>query len=198
MLEAAIGDNGSGLRSSTSRQSFLHALVGRLSSKTSASKPQVSSPNKSKDRTTSRNHSENLAPSIYPPKKPGAFWNVAVSNWKQVVVLNAKSRAQGLNDGDHAFTTPNAENINRLFDQTISLKDVTATWYWRGRSRDSSTAELRKFIKQRGEIVHRVSAARRVLLADAEKRRDFIGRLGKKTDQSVARYLQGITGQPPW
>lgn len=50
------------------------------------------------------------ATQLSPGKNNGLFWRIAVSDWKDVVILIAEERAMGRKEKDHGFSTPSGRN----------------------------------------------------------------------------------------
>ena len=83
--------------------------------------------------------------------------------WRMVVVEHAKRQA-GVHDATSSefegaksfgfFNTPDASNIDNLFEHACGLKDLSAQWNWRKRNAESAANELQTLIRVRGEIAH--------------------------------------------
>lgn len=68
-------------------------------------------------------------------------------------ILNQLAKAR-VDDALKRFNTPNSENIDKLFKETLNINKVTDSWKWEGMSRDQAITVVNGLLKMRHKIAH--------------------------------------------
>ncbi len=136
-----------------------------------------------------------IAKELKEDKNEIAVWTLADPGWRAVLTHRLSSLAEERN---RKLNTPKAENIIDLFSVSSGLLDVTDRWCWRGMSVAQAKAKLNRYVRLRGAIAHRGSAAKSCTKADVEDYFAFIKRLVGKTGGKVNLHVKGITGVSLW
>ena len=63
----------------------------------------------------------------------------------------AKAR---IDDALKRFNTPNPENIDKLFKETLNIEKITTCWSWEGTSRNQAIVIVNELLKMRHRIAH--------------------------------------------
>lgn len=99
------------------------------------------------------------------------------------------------------FNTPSAENIDKLFANLIGLNKMSKSWSRPRTTPADARLRLRRLIKLRGDIAHRVKSKKPIHKATVKKHVEFIRRLAEHSNTRVDHYLKslkskhGITSQ---
>ena len=124
-------------------------------------------------------------------KRDNSIWRLSGDGWKNELLAQAEIEASRLN-------SPSAENIDKLFENTLGLRHLSQNWYWAGGSRTSTINRLDKLIDIRGEIAHRVAVNDAVTKAYVRRSIALILRLGAVSSNRVHTYISNIVGKDPW
>jgi hypothetical protein len=115
---------------------------------------------------------------------PHGLWDIAVGNAESLI---------------KRFNTPDSGNVRKLFAAAIGLTDVTANWRWANCSVKKSTSYLDNLLYLRHQIAHGVKPRPSIAEVDATFWREFVEKLGRKTDATVRDYLcSGFGVSVPW
>ncbi|MGW4249076.1 HEPN domain-containing protein [Nocardia sp. NPDC004722] len=117
--------------------------------------------------------------------------NIVEDGWRDVVYDNAHRRIKG-----GAFNTPKAENVDRLFYDTIGMKCVSDSWHWQGVKHGEPAKLLNRTIEIRGAIVHRGRHTRPLELQMVRRFGANVKKLVECTENAVNNYKVLITGKP--
>ncbi len=118
-------------------------------------------------------------------------WKLAGAGWKEVL----NGRKERLLD---AFHTPRPDRIDKLYQQLLGMRSVSANWRWQGMSAARAKKKLAKLVNLRGEIAHRVKASKAVHKDHVADHEGFINRLGVETSNAVREFVLDKTGKRPW
>jgi len=124
-------------------------------------------------------------------KNDNSIWRLSGDGWKNELLAQAEIEASRLN-------SPNAANIDKLFENTLGLRNLSRNWYWAGASRESTIERLANLIEMRGEIAHRVAVDDAVTKAYVERSVELVLRLGAVSSNRVRTYISDLVGQDPW
>ncbi len=124
-------------------------------------------------------------------KNEVSIWALSGDGWKNELLAQAEIEASRLN-------SPNAGNIDRLFENTLGLRHLSQNWYWAGASRDSTISRLDKLIEVRGEIAHRVAVDDAVTKAYVNRNVELVLRLGAVSSNRVRTHTSKLVGMNPW
>lgn len=75
---------------------------------------------------------------------------------------------------------------------------MSSYWHWSGASSKNVKERLRRYLKTRGEISHRVSNPKKLTEKEAKKFREFIYKLSVLSNNTVRTKLYNKTKQYPW
>ena len=122
-----------------------------------------------------------------------AVWDLAEAGWRDVV-LGRLDRYRIERNWD--MNTPKADQIDDFFDRTLGLQKVSQHWRWSGVSASKARRKLNKYVRLRGDIAHRGSAAKAgsVHLSAARDFLNHVERLVKRTDAAVMKW----TNESSW
>ena len=122
-------------------------------------------------------------------------WELAASGWKRVL---RKHRDSILSKFVSPFNTPNTQNINRLFNDLVGIKNISFDWYWQRMSVSQTKTKLDRLIKLRGQIAHSVRTEKSVHKTTVIGYVHFIKRLAGVINNSLNEYIEERTGSSPW
>jgi HEPN superfamily RiboL-PSP-like protein len=111
------------------------------------------------------------------------LWDLADEGWR--VVLNTY-----LDNKIEAFHNPRTDNVNALFMELLDLKDLSASWKWRGMSSTQAGEKLNEIIVLRHKIAHRVVASAPIYNDKVHDYLRHVKRIAEKTDEAIIVYLQ--------
>ena len=121
-------------------------------------------------------------------------WELAGDGWKKTLRKHKTAMVKRYIGRLHS---PTADNVDALYSALLDIK-VSRYWNWPGMSAPRAKEKLRDFVKHRGAIAHRVSAATPTTKAYVEEYKAFAMRLAVITSNCVAARLLRITGKDPW
>ena len=120
-----------------------------------------------------------------------AIWDLAGEGWRDALEAQMSVTVGRLN-------TPNAANIDSLFEETLGLRHLSSHWYWTGADRKSVIDRLQNLIELRGEIAHKVEATRSVKKSYVNRSIDLVIRLAAISGNRVRGHLIRQTARTPW
>lgn len=122
-------------------------------------------------------------------------WDLAGDGWK--IVLRSH-RDSVIKRYIGSLNTPKPKQIDDLFDSLLALSKLSKKWSWPKCKPAQARTRLEKLVTLRGEIAHRVSAARSVHKSDVKRATSFIGRLAVSTHNAVNSSLRARLGHNVW
>lgn len=122
-------------------------------------------------------------------------WKLARDGWKAALRDNMKGV---LAKTTGALNTPKTEQVNQLFERTLGLSGLSASWRWKGRTVSQASKSLDDLISLRGSIAHRVRASKQVWLKDVRAARELLFRLSVKSHNRTSEFLESQVGTTPW
>jgi hypothetical protein len=148
------------------------------------------------------------SPSVFPPKvlvlaskglrddkDERRVWDLAGEGWRRTLIQH---RDAVLRDYLGGFNTPRTENVNKLFENLIGLKDLSGSWRWHKNPSPQVATTLDRLIALRGQIAHRVKADRYVQKREVVAARELIVRLAVTSGNTVGAHVESLTGAEPW
>jgi len=123
------------------------------------------------------------------------IWELAGEGWRTVL---RKHRQEVLKEYAGKLNTPRPKQVNDLIEKMIGLKGISNEWIWHGMSNKQAVKKLDELVTIRGEIAHRVKAAKYVRKDYVEQSAQFIQRLAAITSNRVAAHLKQQTGKEAW
>lgn len=120
-------------------------------------------------------------------------WSLAGAGWQNVLRSNA-TQLVGAVAG--RLNTPKSPQIKELFDKSLGIADVTASWRRRRMTPSQAATKLDGFITLRGAIAHRGQGASAVTKIQADDFISLVSELVRFTDGTVRDHVQSVTGQP--
>jgi hypothetical protein len=139
---------------------------------------------------------QEIARRVRTEKDDRRIWDLAGTGWKKVVLKAHKRDVLKKHIG--FFNTPNHSNIDELFRKILDLDSLSSSWRWKKMSVKGTRAKLSEYIKTRGAIAHRVSAARSITKSYVNAYAELIVRLAIKSQNRVRSHLHSITDEYPW
>jgi len=122
-------------------------------------------------------------------------WKMADSGWKSVV-LNYRDSL--LHKYLFSFHNPSAANVDCLYEDLLGIKDISASWHWKGMHHDKAKQKLSDYIKLRGSIAHRVRTATPIYKEDVMDYIHFAGKLAVRTGNTLRKHVHTSIGSYPW
>lgn len=122
-------------------------------------------------------------------------WQLAGEGWRQVLKHHRDKTVAKLVESVHS---PAPEQIDKLFEALLGLRNLSRCWTWSGTSPDSAMSRLRTYLKARGAIAHRVSTEQSVTKRYAENYRLFAWRVAVKTSNRTGSHVLNLVGKAPW
>lgn len=116
-----------------------------------------------------------------------SIWKIAGNGWRTHLTSRLDDLAQKRN---WDLMNPRSGPIRGLFNDTIGLPDVTASWRWAGTSAPAAQTRLDDYITLRGDVAHRGSAEQSVTLKVVRGYDAFISRLVDRTDKYVNEFVE--------
>jgi hypothetical protein len=120
-------------------------------------------------------------------------WSLAGAGWQNVLRSNAK---QLIGAVAGKLNTPKSPQLTELFDKSLGMADVTASWRRRRMTPAQAASKLDAFITLRGAIAHRGQGASAVTKVQADDFITLVSELVTLTDGAVRDHVQSVTGQP--
>ena len=75
------------------------------------------------------------------------IWKIAGQGWKEQMEEHVRNEVE-------KFHSPRPDKIDSLFEATLGLKSVSASWIWDGEDNESVKKKLKQIIDIRGSIAH--------------------------------------------
>lgn len=122
-------------------------------------------------------------------------WELAGDGWKQALRDNYQAV---LKKTTGILNTPRAPEVDELFAKTIGLDDLSKSWQWKGRTRNSAVSGLDTLITLRGAIAHRVKHTHAVRKKDVVANSDLLHYLATKSSNRVMSHIEATVGKSPW
>lgn len=134
---------------------------------------------------------KNVAVSLRASKNEIKVWDLAQDGWRDTLETYLLQML-------HQHSTPNADNVDRLFDALLGAPAISDNWFWQKMSVAQAKKRLDEYIKLRGAIAHRVSASKSVQKKDVTAYLDFINRLARHTANAIREHVNMLTTKYPW
>jgi hypothetical protein len=97
------------------------------------------------------------------------------------------------------FHTPDAANVTRLIDQSLSLANVHLAWTWPSCTSAQAVRRLDDALNYRHQIAHGVHPRPGITNTYATSLSRFVRRLAACTDRAVRHHLVTVLGiANPW
>lgn len=111
---------------------------------------------------------------------------LAGHGWRLIYKEFAATAANNLN-------TPKSHNVDRLFQENVGIKNLSANWTY-------GAAEIDAFVAERGEIAHRGRSAQYIKAQKLQRYLDEIKRTATETDNFICQNLKELSpqGKQPW
>ncbi|HTO53838.1 MAG TPA: HEPN domain-containing protein [Myxococcota bacterium] len=131
-------------------------------------------------------------------KNPNATkpWSLAGDGWRNElrayrdIVIDRHLRG---------FNTPKSENVDALFSDLIGLRALSSHWnIGRFETAEDSRKRLDDLVILRGDIAHRVKAARTVRKTWVRQTSFFIARLAGASSLAVEKFIKKHVGHCSW
>lgn len=123
------------------------------------------------------------------------IWKVADGGWREVL----KSRLASMQiERNWQWNTPKSGYIDQLFHSALGIPRISDKWRWKRIPPDNARAKLDKYVKLRGAIAHRGSAASSVTKANVTDYFGVLKRLVARTGGTVRAHVRTITSNPLW
>jgi hypothetical protein len=97
-----------------------------------------------------------IAAELAEDKNELAMWTLAGDGWKKILRSRLADIAERRN---RSLNTPKSSNIDELFEEAVGLKTVSSSWHWHNVSAETAREKLNGYVRQRGDVAHRSSAA---------------------------------------
>ena len=121
-----------------------------------------------------------------------AIWNISDDKWRNVLKDNLLELK---NERNKNLNTPKHYNIDKLFETTIGLPDISKKWIWAKKLTVPKAQEkLNKFVALRGDIAHRGKSNVSVTKANVQDYLEFVKKAAAKTGGAINRHVRDITG----
>lgn len=122
---------------------------------------------------------------------PKKVWAIAGDNWKAFM----KSYADSILED---FSTPTTERVNKLFENTLGLKNISDSWKFQGVSAKFNQETLDQYVRMRGDIAHKMYSSRLVAERDVQKVFKILYYLAGTSSNAVRKHLKELTKIEPW
>jgi len=96
------------------------------------------------------------------------------------------------------LNTPNTEKIDKLFENTLGIRNVSKSWIWPSTTRGTVIRRLHKLIEVRGEIAHRGEASDSVTKYYIERSTGLVSRLAAITSNRIRSHIYALIKKYPW
>ena len=136
-----------------------------------------------------------VAEELKEEKNELAVWALADTNWRGLLVSRLPRLSQKRNMN---MNTPKSEQIDKLFQTTLGIDDVSSSWHWHTMSCQKAKAKLNRYVTLRCEIAHRGTPTTRVLKGHVTDYLRFIKMLAAKTGGRVNKFVRSSTGLGLW
>lgn len=124
-----------------------------------------------------------------------AVWRLAGDGWKGVLKTNADNVTKKFTGAWHS---PTSQNVVDLFSDALGIADVSSGWTWGQMKPDKAREKLDAFVNVRGEIAHRLQAAKPVHKSAGRSFFTHVTQLSRRIDDAVSSMLFGSTGKQYW
>lgn len=115
-----------------------------------------------------------------------AFWELLGDAWRSKLKKVLRNTEEQRN---RSFNTPRAGIVDKHFEESLGIKNLSSTWHWQGMNKDQAAKKLSAFIELRGSIAHRLGEARVIHRNTVVGYGAFVRQLVSLTDGFlVARY----------
>lgn len=121
-----------------------------------------------------------------------AMWGLAGKSWFSTTCVAAD---ESLVD---RFHTPNADEVDGLFEKALGLKEMSRHWHWSHMTASSGRTKLDKFVKLRHKIAHRSQATEAVHKTQVTSFLRHATHLVRCTDGALAAHLTDLGVVPGW
>ena len=122
-----------------------------------------------------------------------APWELAGDGWRAYIKDRQEAHSYQRN---YDFSGPNSANVERLFSESLGLRDIRDSW----KQADSLTicSDLDSHLDRRNNIIHQIEAGPMVNKRDVKDFYFVVRRLVRHTDQVVDDMLTNSTGKSRW
>jgi hypothetical protein len=122
-------------------------------------------------------------------------WDLANDGWKNVL---EEYRDSVLDRYVGKLNTPKPNQIDKLFEELIGLKQISETWNWAGTTNSRILSKIEKLVSLRGEIAHRVSAKQSTTKHYVLESIDLVLRMATISSNRVGSLIQTRISKLPW
>lgn len=123
------------------------------------------------------------------------IWQLAGDGWRTIL---AAHKIKLLENKIDTFNTPRPNQIEKLFVELIGLSGLSKFWHWKGLSNQRALQILNELIQHRGDIAHRVKAAKPIRKEYVLRMASFIQRLAAISSNRVGQFIYSRTKKYPW
>lgn len=123
------------------------------------------------------------------------IWQLAGDGWKDIL---ENSKNEVLRRYIDRFNTPRPDIIDKLFSHVIGLENLSHEWAWQNMTVSNSRACLNILMNLRGDIVHRNSPHRKVIIDDIDYFSLLVKKMAGISANVVREYVYTKTGKYPW
>ncbi|MBE8989394.1 MAE_28990/MAE_18760 family HEPN-like nuclease [Nostoc sp. LEGE 12450] len=133
-----------------------------------------------------------VAKSVKDDQNQLAVWSLADDGWRNYL----RNRLTQLQEKrNRQLNTPITVNIDKLFDESLAIKNISHSWRWKKMSATQAALKLDKYINLRGSIAHRGSASETVKKQQVEAFLKHVQQIVDIIESVVFTYITQITSQ---
>jgi RiboL-PSP-HEPN len=122
-------------------------------------------------------------------------WQLAGDGW---LTLLKQHREAVMQRYVERFQSLRQDNIDKLFEHVIGLKQLSHHWQWPGMSNSEAIRCLNTLMDLRGDLVHRNVSHRPIVEEDVSYFSLFATQLAILSVNGVREYLYNQLGEYPW
>jgi len=122
-------------------------------------------------------------------------WQLAGDGW---LILLKQHREAVMQRYVERFQSLRQDNIDKLFEHVIGLKQLSHHWQWPGMSNSEAIRCLNTLMDLRGDLVHRNVSHRPIVEEDINYFSLFAKQLAILSTNVVREYLRDQLGEHPW
>lgn len=136
-----------------------------------------------------------VAKSLRENKNDTFIWKLAGDGWKSIMKSYKLTVFQKYTG---TLNTAKTAQVDGIYASLIGLKKLSSHWHWRRMSSKNATNKLDALISLRGDIAHRVAAAKRVTKGNVKDYTDFVNRIAVETSNAVRDLINKQTKKDCW
>ena len=126
---------------------------------------------------------------------PETIWDALCGDPKTALLLNFTIVRNKYWSGQ-PFNTPKWENVDKLYETTLALSNISECWNWQHVRFPKNRTRLNGYVVLRGGIAHRNASPSSINKPHCRDFLELVEHMAEKMDARVHTYLAGLCSVP--